>query len=82
MCDGAFDSGPGTVYIKVYFIDKGEPGIADKIEFYASTNPSYRHNAELDPARLVTDVGVIQNGNVQIHTDINPYDSTDLLATA
>ena len=67
------------MYIKVYFIDKGEPGTTDKILFYATTDPAYRPNAELDPNRLVADSGVIQVGNVQIHTDVNPYDSTDLL---
>jgi len=55
-----------TVYVKVYFIDKGEPGVADKVLFYASYDAAYRHNAELDPNALV-DTGVIGNGNVQIH---------------
>ena len=68
-----------TVYIKVYFVDKGEPGTADRINFYASTNPAYRHNAELDPNRLVKDVGVISFGNVQIHSDVFAFDSTDML---
>jgi len=68
-----------TVYIKVYFVDKGEPGTADRINFYASTNPAYRHNAELDPNRLVKDIGVISFGNVQIHSDVFAFDSTDML---
>jgi hypothetical protein len=80
-CDGTFDQAEGsvTVYIKVYFVDKGEPGTADRINFYASTNAAYRHNAELDPNRLVKDIGVISNGNVQIHSDVFPFDSTDML---
>ena len=55
-----------TVYIKVYYIDKGEPGVDDKVLFYASYDAAYRHNAELDPNALI-DVGVITDGNVQIH---------------
>jgi hypothetical protein len=78
-CVGTFGDTTATVYIKVYFVDKGEPGTADRINFYASTNPAYRHNAELDPNRLVRDIGVISNGNVQIHSDVNPFDSTDML---
>ena len=82
-CDGTFGDPPNqvteTVYIKVYFVDKGEPGTADRINFYASTNPAYRHNAELDPNRLVKDIGVISKGNVQIHSDVFPFDSTDML---
>jgi hypothetical protein len=82
-CEGTFGDPPdqvtATVYIKVYFVDKGEPGTADRINFYASTNPAYRHNAELDPNRLVKDTGVISFGNVQIHSDVFPFDSTDML---
>jgi len=82
-CDGTFGDPPNavsaTVYIKVYFVDKGEPGTADRINFYASTNPAYRHNAELDPNRLVKDIGVISFGNVQIHSDVFAFDSTDML---
>ncbi len=78
-CDGTFENGTATVYIKVYFVDKGEPGTFDRINFYASTDATYRHNAELDPNRLVADVGQISNGNVQIHSDVNPFDSTDML---
>ena len=55
-----------TVYIKVYYIDKGEPGVDDKVLFYASYDAAYRHNAELDPNALI-DIGVITDGNVQIH---------------
>jgi hypothetical protein len=54
-----------TVWVKVYFIDKGEPGLNDKVLFYASYDALYRHNAELDPNALV-DVGIITDGNVQI----------------
>src|SRR5205085_4358924 len=78
-CVGTFAEGTATVYIKVYFVDKGEPGTHDRINFYASTNATYAHNAELDPNRLVADVGQITNGNVQIHSDVNPFDSTDIL---
>jgi hypothetical protein len=82
-CEGTFGDPPNavtaTVYIKVYFVDKGEPGTSDRINFYASTNAAYRHNAELDPNRLVKDIGVISNGNVQIHSDVFPFDSTDML---
>ena len=60
------DQNGTTVYIKVYFIDKGEPGFADKVLFYAPYDAAFRHNAELDPNALV-DTGVISNGNVQIH---------------
>src|SRR4051812_42336928 len=60
------DQNGTTVYMKVYFIDKGEPGFADKVLFYASYDAAFRHNAELDPNALV-DTGIISNGNVQIH---------------
>jgi hypothetical protein len=78
-CVGTFENGTATVYIKVYFVDKGEPGTNDRINFYASTDPAYSRNAELDPNRLVADVGRISEGNVQIHSDVNPFDSTDML---
>jgi hypothetical protein len=78
-CVGTFGDTTATVYIKVYFVHKGEPGTNDRINFYATTDPAYRHNAELDPNRLVKDVGQITNGNVQIHSDVNPFDSTDML---
>ncbi len=60
-----FDQDGTTVYVKVYFIDKGEPGLNDKVLYYASYDAQYRHNAELDPNALV-DTGIITDGNVQI----------------
>jgi hypothetical protein len=54
-----------TIYLKAYFIDKGEPGSSDKVLLYLSYNEEFKHNAELDP-NAITDVGVIQEGNVQI----------------
>jgi len=54
-----------TIYLKAYFIDKGEPGTKDKVLLYLSYDPAFKHNAELDPNAIV-DAGVIQEGNVQI----------------
>ncbi|MFL5736583.1 MAG: hypothetical protein ACJ76P_04520 [Actinomycetota bacterium] len=74
-CDGTFLFGEGSVpvYVKCYFVDKGvvsrtDPS-RDRINCYASTHRAYRHNAELDPDRLLKDIGLIQDGDVQIaHT--------------
>jgi hypothetical protein len=54
-----------TIYLKAYFIDKGEPGTKDKVLLYLSYDATYQRNAELDPNAIV-DAGVIQEGNVQI----------------
>ena len=54
-----------TIYLKAYFIDKGEPGTKDKVLLYLSYDPAFKHNAELDPNAII-DAGVIQEGNVQI----------------
>jgi hypothetical protein len=64
-----------TVYLKAYFIDKGEPGTSDKVLLYLSYNPDFKHNAELDPDAIV-DAGVIQRGNVQI---LNNGDTTEMV---
>lgn len=72
FCVAKFEDGTEVpAYVKIYFIDKGEPGTADRILFYATLDPLYKRNAELDPNRLVTDTGLIQNGNVQIHTEVD-----------
>jgi hypothetical protein len=57
-----------TIYLKAYFIDKGEPGTSDKVLLYLSYDAAFKHNAELDPNAIV-DAGVIQEGNVQILGD-------------
>ena len=90
-CVGTFSDGQGgatygNVWIKVYFYDYGEPGTQDRILFYATTNPDFKKNAELDPNALVVDAsgkpaGTIENGNVQIHTE-DSHLMTDMLAAA
>ena len=90
-CVGKFtDASGNTVYaqvwIKVYFHDRGEPGTQDRILFYATTNPDFKRNAELDPNALVVDAsgkpkGTIQNGNVQIHTEVDPTSGATQLNT-
>jgi hypothetical protein len=42
-----------TIYLKAYFIDKGEPGTKDKVLLYLSYDPAFKHNAELDPNAIV-----------------------------
>jgi hypothetical protein len=90
-CVGQFSDGEGgfvyaPVWVKIYFYDYGEPGTFDRILFYATTNPTYKKNAELDPNRLVTDAGgkpagTIENGNVQIHTEVDPDTGNSTLNT-
>jgi hypothetical protein len=52
----------GVVYLKAYFIDKGEPGLNDVARIYWSYT---QKQAELDP--FIVDSGKIQDGNIQIH---------------
>jgi hypothetical protein len=52
----------GVVYLKAYFIDKGEPGLNDVARIYWSYT---QKQAELDP--FIVDSGKITAGNIQIH---------------
>jgi hypothetical protein len=52
----------GVVYLKAYFIDKGEPGLNDVARIYWSYT---QKQAELDP--FIVDSGKISSGNIQIH---------------
>jgi len=80
------DAPPGqegnTVYVEIYFVDRGEPGTRDIIRFFASYDPAYADNPNGDPNVWTTecnmdvnvqtaggckDSGIITNGNVQIH---------------
>jgi hypothetical protein len=55
------DADGRTVYLKAKFADHGEPGTKDIARiFWSYTNP----NASQAPA--LSDVGVIQNGNIQV----------------
>jgi hypothetical protein len=85
------DAPPGqdgnTVYVEIYFVDRGEPGDRDIIRFFASYDPNFADNPNGDPNVWLTqcntgedieaaggcmDAGIITNGNVQIHQDPDP----------
>jgi hypothetical protein len=84
--DGPDDQGT-TVYVEIYFIDKGEPGNRDVVKFFVSYDPAFASDPNADPNVWLTqcnmgediaaaggcmDSGKIQAGNVQIHQDPDP----------
>ena len=69
-----------TIYVNVYAVDSGEPGTFDKLRIFMTYDPAFAKDPGDDPAARATvcntgsgapchDVGIIQNGNVQIHQD-------------
>src|SRR4051794_261159 len=70
-----FDKNEVRSFVHVEAIDRGEPGISDAMCITVSQYPQ-----RLNPT-LVRDCGIIQNGNVQIHTENNVLTS-ELVATS
>ena len=67
-----------TIYMEVYFIDRGEPGVRDVERIFFTYDAAFALDANGDPAVWLTkcntganapcnDVGIIDKGNVQIH---------------
>jgi hypothetical protein len=70
-----FDTNGVRYFVHIEAIDRGEPGTSDAMCIKVAEYP-----ARLHPT-LVTDCGIIQNGNVQIHTENNVLTS-ELVATS
>jgi hypothetical protein len=81
------DKDGNPVYAEFYFLDAGEPGTRDRIRAFFTYDETYRLDANSDPNALLTlcnsgaliaqtggckDVGIIQDGNVQILVDSDP----------
>jgi hypothetical protein len=84
--DGPDDQGT-TVWVEIYFVDRGEPGDRDIVRFFVSYDPAFATNPNGDPNVWLTqcntgediaaaggcmDSGIITAGNVQIHQDPDP----------
>jgi len=74
------DKSGTTVYVEIYFVDRGEPGDRDVIRAFFTYDPAFALNANGDPDVFLTrcnngtvitegcsDRGIIGKGNVQIH---------------
>ncbi len=74
------DKNGDTIFVEIYFVDKGEPGNRDVERIYFTYDPAFALDANGDPDVFLTtcnsgvvitqgcnDVGVITAGNVQIH---------------
>jgi hypothetical protein len=76
-----------TIYVEIYFTDRGEPGTMDKERIFFTYNADWALDANGDPNVWLTqcntgadisaaggcmDSGIIQAGNVQIHQDPDP----------
>ena len=66
--EGGVDPVGTRYYVHIEFVDKGEPGTTDRICFVLKYYPG-----STSPV-LERDCGVIQNGNVQIHSADNDPD--------
>jgi hypothetical protein len=71
-----FDDNETRYFVHIEAIDRGEPGTSDSLCITVKLWPG-RDN----PTPLVKDCGIIQKGNVQIHTDATPV-LTELVPTA
>jgi hypothetical protein len=84
--DGPDDQGT-TVWVEIYFVDRGEPGDRDIVRFFVTYDPNFADNPNGDPNVWLTqcntgediaaaggcmDAGIITAGNVQIHQDPDP----------
>jgi len=56
-----------TIWMEAYWADRGEPGTLDSARIYFTYDPNFAKDPDNDPA-AISDVGHIQNGNVQIQT--------------
>jgi hypothetical protein len=74
------DKDGNTILVEVYSVDAGEPGTLDKLRIFLTYDLAFAKDPNDDPATRATlcntgsgapchDVGIIQNGNVQIHQD-------------
>jgi hypothetical protein len=79
------DKDGSTIYVEIYFIDRGEPGTRDVERIYFTYDPAFALDANGDPnVYLMTcnsgapvvlgcnDAGIITTGNVQIHQGTPP----------
>ena len=79
------DQNGDTIYVEIYFIDRGEPGDRDAERIFFTYDPDFAHDPDSDPnVSLMTcnsgvevtlachDTGIITAGNVQIHQSSNP----------
>jgi hypothetical protein len=97
VCSDGPDSQGTTVYVEIYFVDRGEPGDRDIIRFFVSYDPNYASNPNGDPNVWLTqcntgadiaaaggcmDSGIISNGNVQIHQGADLTNETLVLPEA
>jgi hypothetical protein len=87
VCSDGPDAQGTTVYVEIYFVDRGEPGDRDIVRFFVSYDPAFASDPNADPNVWLTqcntgadiaaaggcmDAGIIQDGNVQIHQDPDP----------
>jgi hypothetical protein len=76
------DQDGNTIYVEIYFVDRGEPGDRDVERIYFTYDAAFALDANSDPDVYNTvcntgvvitegcmDRGIIQAGNVQIHQD-------------
>jgi len=70
-----YDTDGNRYFVHVEAIDRGEPGTSDAMCIKVSLFPARLND------NLVTDCGIIQKGNVQIHTENNVLTS-ELVATS
>lgn len=79
------DQNDVTIYVEIYFVDRGEPGNRDVERIFFTYDAAYALDANGDPNTLLmkcnsgqpvllacNDRGVITAGNVQIHQDPDP----------
>ncbi len=87
-----------TIYVEIYFTDRGEPGDRDKERIFFTYDSTWALDANGDANVWLTqcnagadilaaggcmDVGIIQAGNVQIHQDPDPtLNETQVVPTA
>jgi len=79
------DQNGATIYVEIYFVDRGEPGTRDAERIFFTYDPTFALDANGDPnVYLMTcnsgvpvvlgcnDAGIITAGNVQIHQGLPP----------
>ena len=57
-----------TIWMEAYWADRGEPGTLDSARIYFTYDPGFAGDPDNDP-NAISDVGHIQDGNVQIQTN-------------
>jgi hypothetical protein len=81
-----------TIYVEIYFVDRGEPGNEDAERIFFTYDPAFALDANGDPnVYLLTcnsgapvvlgcnDAGIISTGNVQIHQGPPPGQQSTVL---